>query len=117
MRLPRATLARLPIPSPGELLFGEQLRQAGISFTREHRVTPERKFRADFYIEPDILVEIEGGTWIAGRHSQGKGFADGCVKQFLAVLRGYRYIRVPTELVDDGTALTWIQSLLERRAA
>lgn len=100
--------------STGELLLSEQLRQARIGFTTEYAFALPRKFRADFAIaaNPILLVEVEGGTWVAGRHSRGKGFAADCEKQALAIIAGYRYMRVTSAQVEDGTALAWIRAAL-----
>lgn len=97
-----------------EMTLVAQLEQAGILFDREVRFTAPRWFRADFWVSPDILVEVEGGTWIAGRHVRGKGFEDGCEKQALAVIAGFRYLRCTTEQVEDGTCLSWIEQVRAR---
>ena len=96
--------------SDAEVLLGVQLDQAGIGYTREYAFALPRRFRADFAIaaNPILLVEIEGGTWVAGRHSRGKGFASDCEKQALAIIAGYRYMRVTTAQVEDGRAIEWI---------
>lgn len=104
--------------SAAELLLAEQLRQAGIPFEREFRFLPDRKFRADFYMlgrlydEDPLIVEVEGGTWNQGWHVRGGGFESGCEKQALAVIEGYRYIRVTSSQVENGTALSWIRQAL-----
>ena len=109
--------------SDAETLLAVQLEQAGIEHVREVRFVEGRKFRADFMVKPQspyfmpILVEVEGGTWTGGRHSRGSGFASDTEKQYLAVKQGYRYLRVTTGQVENGTALKWIQDLLEGRAA
>ncbi len=108
--------------SNAETLLAVQLEQAGIPFLREMLFIPGRKFRADFAIRPDrfndgILIEVEGGTWIEGRHSRGKGFEADCEKQALAVIAGYRYLRVTSSQVEDGRALSWVRQALGVEAA
>lgn len=99
--------------SNAELLLSVQLRDAGIFFEREVRFAPSRRFRADFAIGDEmLLVEVEGGTWVEGRHSRGAGFERDCEKQALAVIRGYRYLRVTSSQVENGTALGWIKAAL-----
>ena len=102
--------------SAAETLLGVQLDQAGIGYTREYAFALPRRYRADFAIaaDPILLVEIEGGTWVAGRHSRGKGFAADCEKQALAIIAGYRYMRCTTAQVEDGTAFGWITAALAR---
>jgi hypothetical protein len=98
--------------SNAELLLAEQLRQAGIPFLQEVRFAKPRRFRSDFYIHADngdFLVEIEGGAWVNGRHSRGTGMASDCEKSALAAIKGYRFMRVLPEHVEDGRALAWIR--------
>ena len=102
--------------SPAELLLEAQLTQAGIPFVREVGIVHDRRYRVDFLVgthKPEsVMVEVEGATWSNGRHVRGQGFAAGCEKQYLAILHGWRYLRVTSEQVADGTALGWIRSLL-----
>ena len=117
--------------SPAETLLAVQLEQAGIPFESEYRFHPERRWRADAVVFPRpswdadagqwrhnrILVEIDGGSWVAGRHTRGKGFAADCEKASAAAILGYRVIRATPEQVDDGTALSWIRQALGIEAA
>lgn len=100
--------------SPAEHLLSVQLEQAGIPFVREHTFAPPRKFRADFYLPAhNLLIEVEGGTWIQGRHTTGKGFESDCRKQFHALRTKHRYLRATTGQVESGEALAWIIELME----
>jgi len=112
--------------SDAELLLAEQLTQAGIPFEQEYRFHPERKWRADFIVTEAIyygvlahkvLVEIDGGGFIAGRHSRGTGVEKDCEKQSAAAILGYRVIRCTPRQVNDGTALEWIRAALGLEAA
>ena len=110
--------------STAELLLEAQLQQAGIPFEREYRFAPPRRWRADFAlwqfwrspgwkdIEADILVEIDGGGYVAGRHSRGSGMEKDAEKQSAAAILGYRVIRCTPKQVNDGTALAWIKAAL-----
>lgn len=111
-----------------ETLLEEQLRQAGIPFTREFQFAKEwgRKWRADFFLPardedvgggwreftPSILIEIDGGGYVAGRHSRGGGMEADCEKQSAAAILGYRVIRCTPRQVENGTALEWIRQAL-----
>jgi hypothetical protein len=55
--------------------FAFQLHAAGITFEREYRAIPGRRYRWDFFIQPDLLIEIQGGIWLVERtaHSTGAG--------------------------------------------
>jgi hypothetical protein len=119
--------------SDAETLLAAQLEQAGFGFAREVVFAPPKKYRADFSVRGnqwkvvdapdgeravvydvtgDLLVEVEGGTWVSGRHSRGAGFESDCEKQALAVIAGYRYLRVTSAQVEDGRALVWIRAAL-----
>lgn len=115
--------------SIGEILLAEQLRQAGIPFEAEYRFHPERRWKADFaivgkfqfYVTHQIrhtgmarlLIEVDGGGYIRGRHSTGTGIEGDCEKQSAAAILGFRVLRVTPKQVDDGRALAWIRAALE----
>jgi hypothetical protein len=108
--------------SEAETLLAVQLEQAGIPFEREYRFAPPRKWRADFAIlygptfrsndDIDVLVEIDGGGWVQGRHTRGSGFEKDAEKQSAAAILGYRVIRCTPAQVNDGRALSWIRQAL-----
>ena len=104
--------------SPAEHLLSVQLEQAGIPFEREYRFAPPRRWRADFLIwHPErsvlgCLIEIDGGGYVAGRHSRGAGMEKDAEKQSAAAILGYRVIRVTPAQVNDGRALRWIRQAL-----
>ncbi len=112
--------------SAAELLLEEQLRQAGIPFDREFSFAKEmgRRWRADFAVRgrlwttaPSVLVEIDGGGYIAGRHSRGLGMEHDCEKASAAAILGYRVIRLTPSQVEDGRGLLWIRQALGLEAA
>jgi very-short-patch-repair endonuclease len=108
--------------SLAEQTLAAQLEQAGIPFEREVMFAHEigRKWRADFLIldphyadiEAGLLVEIDGGAFIGGRHSRGQGVANDAEKQSAAAILGYRVIRATPAQVADGSCLSWIQQAL-----
>jgi very-short-patch-repair endonuclease len=101
-----------------ELLFCEQLRTAKLweGSARELRFArPEREWRFDFAWPAQLVaVEIEGGTWIAGAHSRGKGFEEDCDKYNEAQLRGWRIFRFTTDQVEDGRAVAFMRRVFAR---
>ena len=79
----------------------------------EHRFC-KRRWRFDLaWVDRKLAVEIEGGTWSHGRHTRGKGFKGDCVKYNEATLLGWRVFRVTTDMVNDGTALAYIERALD----
>src|SRR5690349_8243666 len=68
-----------PQPSPGEEAFAAHCRYYGISFAREFKFHPDRKYRADFaFPDHHLLAEIEGGKPGKSRHLSASGFEDDC---------------------------------------
>ena len=59
-----------------------------------------------------IAVEVDGGGFVAGRHSRGAGMESDCAKLSTAVSRGWRVLRVTPRQVKDGRALQWIEKLM-----
>lgn len=81
---------------------------------REYRFHPERLWRFDFAWPPyQIALEIEGGTWIRGRHSRGAGMKADCEKYNSAVLMGWKVLRVTSDMVTDGSALNLAEQALK----
>lgn len=80
---------------------------------REFVFAPPRKWRADLaWPERRILVEVEGGTFVTGRHSRGAGMRKDAEKYNAAVLLGFRLLRVTADMVRDGAALDVIERAL-----
>jgi very-short-patch-repair endonuclease len=81
--------------------------------SREYTFASPRRWRFDFaWWQQKIAVEVEGGSWIAGRHTRGKSFEDDCVKYNEAALRGWRVFRVTPGMIEDGRAIQTIRRAL-----
>jgi very-short-patch-repair endonuclease len=77
---------------------------------REFRFDPKRRWRFDFcWPARKIAVEVDGGTWIGGRHVQGAGFENDCRKMNAAVLAGWDVYRFTTDMVLAGEAFTVLE--------
>lgn len=114
-RGPRAGFASSPMSKP-EAELNHQLRAVGIEFVREHQFLETRKFRFDFaLLRFRIGIEVEGGTWVSGRHTRGAGYAKDCEKSNLAQLDGWMVLRFVPDQIKSGMALQMIQwSIVER---
>ena len=75
-----------------------------------------RRWRFDF-AWPDrmLAVEVEGGSWVAGRHTRGAGFEADCEKYNAAALAGWRVFRVTPAMIDDGRAIALVRRALAER--
>ena len=71
-----------------------------VSYHREYRFAPPRKWRFDFAWKADkVAVELEGGTWSGGRHTRGAGFEDDCEKYNEATRLGWRVLRFTSSML------------------
>ncbi len=69
---------------------------------REYRFHPTRKWRFDFaWPELMVAVEIDGGTWMGGRHSRGAGAAADHDKYNQAIVRGWKVLRFTNQNMRD----------------
>lgn len=102
--------------SPLETLLLGQLRQAGLPTPeRETTFHPVRGWRFDLAWPVAMLaVEIDGGTWRRGRHTQPKGFEEDCRKLAEAALLGWTVLRVTGGMVRSGEAAGLVERALER---
>lgn len=96
--------------SHGEDLLAAQMRSRSLSFIPQYKPIPGRKFAFDYFVAPDILVEVQGGAWSKGKsaHNGGTGLQRDCEKSSLAACLGFRTIHATTEQVESGQALKWI---------
>jgi len=99
MKLPKAL-------SPGEEAFALHCRAEKLEPIREFQFHPQRKWRFDFAFPAEKLaVEIEGGLFVGGGHSRGKGYESNLEKYNQAVLMGWRVLRYSTDMVMRGDAI------------
>lgn len=81
---------------------------------KEFYFHPKRKWRFDLaWPEQKIAVEIEGGTWISGRHSRGSGFEKDCMKYNTAATMGWRVLRFTTKHARGIEAAVMIKECLK----
>lgn len=71
----------------------------------EYLFHEQRKWRFDYcWPEQKIVLEVEGGIFIQGRHSRGAGMKEDFDKYNEAAIYGYRIVKViPTELCSFTT--------------
>lgn len=107
-------MVRRILPPADELeLF---LKAAGIKgWEREVRFAPPRRWRFDFAWSAGkrLAVEVDGATWINGRHSRGAGYEKDCEKLAEAAIMGWKVIRVTSAMVRDGRAIDYITRALK----
>ena len=116
------------LPSNLENSFCFQLSQANLPKpTRELQFHPERRWRFDFAFEEyQVAVELEGGTYLHGKVTQGKkqksrhltptGFYADCQKYAEAGILGWLVIRADAKMIKNGEALTLTKRAIEARS-
>ena len=77
----------------------------GYECEAEYKFHPERKWRFDFaFPVAMVAVEVEGGTWIGGRHTNPKGFEADTEKYNTAESMGWHVLRIlPDRLCTKQT--------------
>jgi len=81
---------------------------------REFKAVKDRRYRWDF-AWPNagmcgLLVEVQGGTWIKGSHSTGKGIARDTEKLNTATLDGWQSLQFTSDQIRSGLALKTLQA-------
>lgn len=92
--------------SPLESRFALLWRKvAGPPLVREHKFCDGRRWRFDFAnVIAKVAVEIEGGTWVKGRHTSGMGFRRDCEKYNAASEAGWIVYRLTTDMLTLAEA-------------
>jgi hypothetical protein len=91
-----------------ELVFAS----LGVLPVKEYIFHPTRKWRFDFAVPAyRMAVEIDGGVYIGGRHTRGRGFENDCEKINEAIINGWMVLRFTSSMMRDENALI---STLER---
>jgi hypothetical protein len=87
--------------------FLAQVTASGLpSPEREYVFARPRRWRFDFcWSELLVAVEVEGGSWVNGRHNRGTGFRSDVDKYNEATKRGYKVYRVTGDMIHSGEAL------------
>jgi hypothetical protein len=103
------------VSSALELQLAAQIRDAGLPEPRrEYRFARPRRFRFDFaWPAAMVAAEVEGGTWVQGRHQRGKGYEGDCVKYNLAASLGWRVYRFTAGMLDRDEAVPVLQEALQ----
>ena len=58
-----------------------------------------RKFRFDYLLDGQIVIEVNGGAYIRGRHNFGKGYETDLMKMNLAQSVGLKYYQFTYDML------------------
>lgn len=113
----RDTTHRLPASRHASSvpLLLQQIQALGLPTPEtEFRFHPTRKWRADVaFVEQRLLVEVEGGIYVQGRHSRGAGMEADLEKYAEAACNDFRVLRVSPRQIKQGVAVGWILRALK----
>jgi very-short-patch-repair endonuclease len=100
--------------SVGEDTFALHCKCYKLTPEREYRFHPTRRWRFDFaFPAVKVAVEVEGGTWVQGRHNRGSSIAEDTRKYNQAVILGWRVLRYTTDMVKSGEAIDEVREFLK----
>ncbi len=112
------TETRAEYGSTVEQEFAMQLRAYGIEFETQYkddRIRGKRnRLPYDFHIPPNILAEVNGGTWSHMGHSTGTGIQRDYDKSNLGQLAGFRVFQFTSDDVHSGRAIQFILKAVKR---
>lgn len=98
---------------PQRILFDALCqRMPGIPQWEVEGLVPDRKFRADIFIPPSLVVEMDG----FGFHRSKEAFQKDRMRQNLFTAHGYRTIRAFAAQIFDETRLAELVDLIEQSA-
>lgn len=108
------TAEGVPRPLWGHRLFADLVGGPGKGVRKRLSDAGLRDWEVDFcWKEAGLIVEVEGGSWVRGSHVRGKRFESDCEKYNELELRGWTLIRVTTNMVSDGRALSYIERFFD----
>jgi len=72
-----------------------------------------RQYRADFaFLDERLIVEVNGGAFIGGRHVRGAGYENDLERNAIATALGFKVMGVTPRHIRSGFALRWIECAL-----
>ena len=105
--------------SVAEILLMKHLNELNsVGWVREYLFHSVRRWRFDFafpFQSPQVAIEIDGGTWIHGRHTRGKGFEGDLRKMNEAAKLGWTIIRFTPNMISRGESKAFLAELFGRK--
>ena len=84
----------------------------GPNLKHQHKFHETRKWTFDFaHLDTRVAVEIEGGTWVNGRHNRGQGYADDCEKYNAATALGWKVFRLTSNMINESKITAIIETI------
>jgi hypothetical protein len=86
----------------------------GGELKKEYKFAEGRRFRFDYYHIESVAVELEGGIWVRGRHTNPSGFLNDMEKYNLAASMCILVFRVPSHDISTKWITPIIKTINER---
>jgi hypothetical protein len=84
----------------------------------EYRFDPSRRWRFDWvWKDKKLALEVEGGVWRGGRHTNPKGFLSDLEKYNAAALQGWCVIRCTPQMIFKGEVIALLEKALKKEPA
>lgn len=123
----RAQLRAIGDPGEAKSQMRSKLESAALAAIRraelpepesEVEFCPGRKWRFDFaWPDEKIAIEVQGGTWSAGRHVRGAGYEGDCIKLAAAQILGWTVIYATERMIERGQMVAAARAALGRMPA
>jgi hypothetical protein len=85
----------------------------GEEYVLEYKFHPTRKWRFDIALPNKMIaIEIEGGTWVLGRHNNPTSFERELEKYNAAVCLGWKVLRFTPGMTKSGVVYDTIDNVL-----
>lgn len=82
--------------------------------TTEYKFHQTRRWRLDFaWVEKKVAIEVNGGTWISGRHNRGNGYINDMEKMNALQMLGWRVLQFTPQQLVSNTPFEMLQILLK----
>ena len=84
----------------------------GPNLKHQHKFHATRKWAFDFaHLDTKTAIEIDGGTWIQGRHNRGQGFEDDCHKNNAAMELGWKVFHLTSGMINTKNITAIIETI------
>ena len=83
--------------------------------TQEYRFAAPRRWRWDFaWPDRKVALEVNGGVWIRGKHSRGKGQVNDFAKWSEGAAQGWLVLHTTPALLESTTVYSQLRRALGR---
>lgn len=96
-----------------ELELLRQIKAVGLPTPQRYfKPIPDRDYSTDIaYPATMLLIEVDGGTWMKKSGHSGAGKERDCHKDALALILGYKTLRVTPSQIKSGFAIDCIEKI------